>query len=288
MSHLSKISGDRLAPLTMTQYYQYPPLDMDSGQIRLVHLLPGNDEPLRIKLTTCLLMEAAYTALSCESTHLGNYANDDIECEGGIIEIQPTLYLFLQSLRQSGHVEPLWVSDICYPLLERRDDQYVLDKLPLIYHMAQRTLCWAGVGDLPVLQNLTCTTSVVPNYQKSLIELLSEVDILHSTYRIVEHDLEMFGKEVEMFDSNIGHQMISFLNQPYFKEYVQSFFQLSHRLTKHQDMGDTRHRMFPESYHIRQRTERALGRTGTEFARLAVLQSQVRTPIPGDYVCASL
>jgi archaellum component FlaC len=75
--------------------------------------------------------------------------------------------------------------------------------------------------------------SGVRNYQKAIVECLSEVDILHSTYRIVEHDLEVFGKEAEIFDSDIWHKMDSFLDQFYFTKYVESFFQLFHQLTKH-------------------------------------------------------
>lgn len=86
----------------MAQRYLYTPLDNTTEQqIRLVKLLPGNDEPLRIKLTISTLTGLAFNALS----YLwGNNAEGlyPIECEGMTIHIAPNLHRFLQLLRQSG------------------------------------------------------------------------------------------------------------------------------------------------------------------------------------------
>ncbi|CAI9634500.1 unnamed protein product [Alternaria burnsii] len=51
------------------------------------------------------------------------------------------------------------------------------------------------------------------DYQRAAVECLSELDIVHSTYRIVENDLEVFGKEADILDSNMWHSIDSVLDQ---------------------------------------------------------------------------
>lgn len=183
-----------------------------------MQLLPGSDDPIRIKITTCLMTELAFNALSY--TRRETAEDLPIECEDYTVLVPKSLYPFLQLLRQSGHVEPLWVDAICIDQYNDREQSYLVSKLPFIYHTAQRTLCWAGLEDPSILQKITSKTSVVGNHQKSILECLSEVDILHSTYRIVENDLAVFGKGAEMFDSDIWHNVDTFLDQTYFNRYV--------------------------------------------------------------------
>jgi hypothetical protein len=216
--------------MEVEQWYQYQPLDMTAGQIRLFQLLPGNDEPVHIKFTVCTMTELTFDALSYSRS--GTEEKIYIECEGYIIRISQTLHHFLRLLRQSGHVEPLWADDICIHRISSvekstmKEADYIFAKLPFIYNTAQRTLCWAGVEDLPFLQDLTSTTSGVRDYQKVMLECLSAIIILHSPYKIVENDLGVFGKELGVLDSDTWHIMDSFLNQAYFIESVRSFFQL--------------------------------------------------------------
>lgn len=48
--------------------------------------------------------------------------------------------------------------------------------------------------------------------QRTVVECFSGIDILHSTYRIVAHDLEVFGKIFEMLDSNDFHNLHVLVN----------------------------------------------------------------------------
>jgi hypothetical protein len=215
----------------MAQNYRYRPLDTTSAQIRLVQLLPGNDYPVRIKLFICPLTEVAFNALSYTWGDMNNL--NSIECDGYTIQVTQNLFLCLRSLRRSGHVEPLWVDSISINQADNAEKGHTLSQMPLIYHTAQRTLCWTGAEHLTFLQKLTSTTLEVGDYQRAMVECLSEVDILHSMYRIAEHDLEVFGKEAKMFDSNTWHNLDAFLNQVYFNRYVQFFSRLLHWFTKY-------------------------------------------------------
>jgi hypothetical protein len=202
----------------MAQKYRYQPLDMTAGQIRLFQLLPGNGELLRIEFTYCLLTELPFDALSYKSNE--EYKAHSITCECYTIRVSNTLHRFLQLLRQSGHDGLYWVDAICIDQNNDKETGYLVSRLPSIYHTAQRTLCLAGVEDPSFLQKITCTASGISNYQKSIVECLSEVDILHSTYRIPEHDLAVFGDGAEMFDSNMRHRLDKFLDQAYFTRYI--------------------------------------------------------------------
>jgi hypothetical protein len=223
----------------MAQGYQYQPLDMTLGQIRVVQLLPGNDEPLRIKLTICPLTEIAFNALSY--TWGSSDMRHTIECEGKTIRIVPNLHRFLQFLRQSGHVEPLWIDYICIDTNNNEEKAHTLPRMPIIYRTAQQTLCWIGDEDLTPLQDFMSKTLEMADYRGAVIQCLSEVDILHSTYRIMEHDLEVFGKEAGMLDSSIWHKLDAFLNRKYFTRFVKYCFRfftdlLSSRLWIIQDI----------------------------------------------------
>ncbi|OWY45675.1 hypothetical protein AALT_g10500 [Alternaria alternata] len=198
----------------MAQGYQYQPLDMTLGQIRLVQLLPGNDEPLRIKLTICPLTEIAFNALSY--IWGSRDMRHTIECEGKTIRIVPNLHRFLQLLRQSGHVEPLWIDAICINQDDPQEKYHFVSTMATIYHTAQQTLCWIGDENLTPLQDFMSKTLEMGDYQRAMIQCLSEVDIFHSTYRIVEHDLEVFGREAEMLDSSIWHNLDACLDLQYF------------------------------------------------------------------------
>jgi hypothetical protein len=61
-----------------------------------------------------------------------------------------------------------------------------------------------------------------------MAECLSTVDILHSTYRIVEHDLEVFEKEAEMFDRDTWQALDTFLDRVYLDWYVESHMKFFH------------------------------------------------------------
>jgi hypothetical protein len=226
LSHLSEISRDNLD--RRYRYSPYSPLDITSGHIRLVQLLPGNDEPVRIKLIHCSLAELAYNVLSHIQYEDEDEDDKSVECEGHTIRIPPTLYQFLQLLRQSGHVEPLWIDGICIDDDIDKESDYLMQKLPFIYHTAQRTLFWFGLGDFQALQEFTSTTLGVQSYQKTMAECLSTVDILHSTYRIVEHDLEVFEKEAEMFDRDTWQALDTFLDRVYLDWYVESHMKFFH------------------------------------------------------------
>lgn len=206
----------------MARQFPYQPYDLASGQIRLVQLLPGNDEPLRIKLTTCVRTELAFNALSY--TWGKNSSRHPIECEGTIIYITPNLHRFLQFLRQSGHVEPLWIDSISIDQHNARERNHAVSCMPIIYRTAQQTLCWIGDEDVTPLQDFISKTIEMVDYQRAMVQCFSGVDVLHSKYRIVEHDLEAFGKEAEMLDSSIWHNVDACLNHDYFKRFVKFCF----------------------------------------------------------------
>ena len=225
----------------MAQWYLYTPLDNTTEQqIRLVKLLPGNDEPLRIELTISTLTGLAFNALS----YLwGNNAEGlyPIECEGMTIHIAPNLHRFLHLLRQSGHVEPLWIDSICIDRNNFEEKAHTLSRMPMIYRTAQKTFCWIEDEHLTPLQNFISKTLEMADQQGAVNQCLSEVDILHSTHRIMEHDLEVFGREAEMLDSSIWHNLDSFLNRKYFTRFVNFCLQfftdlLSSRLWNIQDI----------------------------------------------------
>jgi hypothetical protein len=209
--------------------FDYEPIDLERPAIRLLQLLRGKGPAIE-----CMLYQAyfdgtdtiPYDALSY------NWGSTDgtstMMVNGKTFSVAENLHSALQHLRSEDIDRVLWVDAICIDQANLRERGHAVSQLPLIYHTAQRTLCWTGAEHLTFLRKLTSTTLEVGDYQRAMVECLSEVDILHSMYRIAEHDLEVFGKEAEMFDSNTWHNLDAFLNQAYFNRYVQSFFRLLH------------------------------------------------------------
>ncbi|KAF7672559.1 hypothetical protein GT037_009590 [Alternaria burnsii] len=209
----------------MMAEYQHRPLDITTDQIRLVQLLPGDDEPLHVKIIICPITEKAFTALSY--TWGSPDPSHAIECEGETIRIMPNLHRFLQLLRRSGHLEPLWFDYLCVDQRNLEERTHFVSIMATIYHAAQQTLCWIGDENVTPLQDLISKTHEMVDYKGAMIQCLSEVDILHSRYRIVERDLEVCGKEVKMLDSSIWHNLNAFLNHGYFDRFVKFCSQFS-------------------------------------------------------------
>jgi hypothetical protein len=194
----------------MAQEYQYLPLDETQNQIRLVQLLPSQDEQVHIKLLVRGLTEVAFDALSY------NWGDSDasctINCEGHPMWVTRNLFSCLPSLLRCSQNRPIWIDAISTNQMDLRERTHASSQMPLIYHTARRTFCWTGckfgtIGSLSTMLD-------VGRYQQTLVECLSGHDILHATYKIVESDLKRFDEAAKEVD--IG-KLDAFLDQPYFK-----------------------------------------------------------------------
>jgi len=202
----------------MASEYQYKPLAMDQRQIRLVQLLPGKTHPISIKLLVCDLTAVAFDALSYVWGDMTRKI--PLECEGSIIWVGNNLASYLQSLLEYPNIRPLWIDAISIHQNNASEWNYSMPLMPLIFQTARRTLCWTGSELTCALREFTSATLEVGGYQAKLAEYFSGVDVLLSTYKIVEDDLEVFGKAAEKIDTNTWRKVDAFLDTAYFKRYA--------------------------------------------------------------------
>jgi hypothetical protein len=205
----------------MMQGHRHLPLDGNQKQIRLVQLLPTDDDQVHIKLLVCGLAEVAFDALSY--TWGNSSADFTIVCEGQPLEVGRNLFLCLLSLLNCSQTRPLWIDAISIDQANVAERNHAVSQMPLIYHTARRTLCWTGC-ESGTIDSLS-TILDVGYHQRSLDECLSGPDILHSTCKVVENDLNRFEQAAEEIDSHVWSNMDAFLDQTYFNRYTQFLFE---------------------------------------------------------------
>ena len=96
------------------EQFRYKPLDHESGAIRLVRLLSGTDEPIRLEVIhsnhdeeSCIPYEALSYVWGPPSEGWA------VEVDGQQLTIAPNLKLALLRLRRANEDRILWIDAIC-------------------------------------------------------------------------------------------------------------------------------------------------------------------------------
>lgn len=96
--------------------YSYTPLPPDSSTIRLVEILPGQNDRIRCRIhyskrTECSGPRTPYEALSY--TWNTQAANEFIWCDDKVLPVSSNVYNALYRLRKADTSKVLWVDAIC-------------------------------------------------------------------------------------------------------------------------------------------------------------------------------
>ncbi|CAN9265984.1 unnamed protein product [Alternaria alternata] len=142
---------------------RYKPLDRESGAIRLVRLLPGTDEPIRLELIPSNLDQEScipYETLS----YARGFFNEGraVEVDGQQLTITRNGSLALLSLRRANEDLILWVEEICINQSDHEEKLRQKRKLKTIYDRAERLFMWladstseeAQLSQLPTLPTI--------------------------------------------------------------------------------------------------------------------------------------
>ncbi|KAF5639350.1 heterokaryon incompatibility (het-6OR allele) [Fusarium sp. NRRL 52700] len=123
---------------------EYPDLDLQSHQIRILHLLPGNySNPLRCVLRTEFLDAGpSYQALSyvwgdpldCRS----------IEVNGRQVNVTVNLFNALRRLRYSDSERNLWVDALCINQDNNAEKSHQVKLMSKIYTRTTEAILWLG------------------------------------------------------------------------------------------------------------------------------------------------
>ncbi|XEV04628.1 hypothetical protein FSHL1_009915 [Fusarium sambucinum] len=134
----------QLAPDDMSHLLEFPQIDLQSHQIRILRILPGNrDDPLRCILrTACLDDDNKYEALS--------YAWGDpldclsIEVNGSQKSITVNLFNALRRLRYAESERYLWVDALCIDQENDVEKSHQVQLMSNIYSRTTTAILWLG------------------------------------------------------------------------------------------------------------------------------------------------
>jgi hypothetical protein len=124
---------------------RYKPLDRDSGAIRLVRLLPGTNEPIRLELIHSNFDEEPhipYEALSYVwgSPNEGRAVEVDVQQ----LTITPNLNLALLRLRRANEDRILWIDAICVNQSDDKEKSEQVAKMANTFARAEKVIIWIG------------------------------------------------------------------------------------------------------------------------------------------------
>ena len=124
---------------------RYKPLDRDSGAIRLVRLLPGTDEPIRLELIHSNSDEEPHIPYEALSYVWGS-PNEGraVEVDGQQLTITPNLNLALLRLRRANEDRILWIDAICVNLSDDKEKSEQVAKMANTFARAEKVIIWIG------------------------------------------------------------------------------------------------------------------------------------------------
>lgn len=130
----------------MAEFYPYQPL-VESGWIRLLHILPGNgDDRLDGTLQHVYLTERElYETLSY--TWGQEEAKDSIFVEGKPVAITPNCSNAVRGLRRSDAIRTFWIDAVCINQADKDEKAQQVSMMGDIYARSQRTVVYLGPGD---------------------------------------------------------------------------------------------------------------------------------------------
>lgn len=131
-----------------TPVYRYTPLSDGSGNIRILHLLPGQqDDPVRTRLESCSIANPpSYEAVS----HAWGSRSDNavvILCDSEVeynIEVPRSLYEALKQLRHHSDSRSIWADAICMNQTDDEEKSHQVRLMRKIYQRAMRVVIWLG------------------------------------------------------------------------------------------------------------------------------------------------
>ena len=127
------------------EQFRYKPLGHESGAIRLVRLLSGTDEPIRLEV-----IYSNYDEESCTQYEALTYAWGSpsegwaVEVDGQQLTITPNLNLALLRLRRANEDRILWIDAICINPSDDEEKREQVTKIPIIIARAERLITWLG------------------------------------------------------------------------------------------------------------------------------------------------
>jgi len=128
----------------MGDLYASCPVDRTSQEIRLLRLLPKNDEGI----IECTMQtynhddRPPYQALSY--TWGPNIAYDDIEINGVKIPVRENLWSFLHQQQLHGNHGPFWIDALCIQQSNVDERNHQVQMMGPIYKGAEKALVWLG------------------------------------------------------------------------------------------------------------------------------------------------
>ncbi|KAF3052477.1 hypothetical protein E8E11_010558 [Didymella keratinophila] len=126
----------------------YTPLDNTQNEIRLLNILPINEDSARVCClmdTHCLDDELVYSALSY-TWGAENIARGVIVVNDHSALVTKNLSDALHRLRDDG-VHKVWVDAICIDQGNKQEKAHQVQKMGMIYRMASTVLSWIGPED---------------------------------------------------------------------------------------------------------------------------------------------
>jgi hypothetical protein len=142
--YLRFLPGPRIIP-----QYRYSPLSQKSDVVRLLRLLPCQDEEVNIR---CELFE--YTLRELESTNCpyealsyvwgGENKPRSITIDGRELAITENLHTVLLRLQDRVIPRIIWVDAVCINQADDKEKEYQIPLLPTIYAKASRVIVWLG------------------------------------------------------------------------------------------------------------------------------------------------
>ena len=125
--------------------YEYTPLNMESSEIQLLTLHPGNmSSGIEIELTTTSL-DDEYPIYEALSYTWGNPTmRHSIQINGCALEIASSLYHALNHLRYQDASRFLWIDAICINQRDLEEKSHQVRRMTTIYRRAKQVVCWLG------------------------------------------------------------------------------------------------------------------------------------------------
>lgn len=128
--------------------YVYEPLaEPASKTIRLLELLPADDEEkaIRINIRSSSLADPSREHYEAISYCWGDPADPNpIFCSDSIIWVTDNLYSALRRLRQQSQARLLWADAVCINQSDNREKSWQVQMMAEVYRDADRVLIWLG------------------------------------------------------------------------------------------------------------------------------------------------
>lgn len=130
--------------------YRYPPLSSGHDSIRLLRLMPHENETSDIH---CELFEYSLQSSSCKGNHLydalsyvwGNVREKlPIFIHGHSFDVTVNLRAALSHLRNHSLERILWVDALCIDQENQKEKEYQIQFMAKIYSQANRVVVWLG------------------------------------------------------------------------------------------------------------------------------------------------